>query len=158
MAKYDDASWHYSGDFPEDLTNRHAGIHIAFYLHWCIEKGFISSELKSQQSDALDRLAAQKITALDFLFAHCDEKLLSEDLNAVGNAFTAAYYEDNTPFAEEFSSYFYDYFDLFDELSMEQKGEDLISVYHVENNLENYAQIKQVLDARLNQWYNFNQQ
>jgi hypothetical protein len=37
MAKYDDASWHYGGDYPEDLPNENVATHIGMFLQWCIE-------------------------------------------------------------------------------------------------------------------------
>lgn len=32
MAKYDDASWHYNGEFPADQPREHGGTHIALFL------------------------------------------------------------------------------------------------------------------------------
>ena len=32
MAKYDDASWHYEGDYPEDLPTANAATHIGMFL------------------------------------------------------------------------------------------------------------------------------
>jgi hypothetical protein len=32
--KYDDASWHYGGDFPADLPREAGSTHIAMFLAW----------------------------------------------------------------------------------------------------------------------------
>ena len=33
--KYDDASWHYGGNFPKGLSRKNGATHIAFFLVWC---------------------------------------------------------------------------------------------------------------------------
>ena len=40
--KYDDASWHYSGDFPKDLPNEAGSTHIAMYAAWSALNGLAS--------------------------------------------------------------------------------------------------------------------
>ena len=42
MAKYDDASWHYGGDFPDDLPEENGATHIGMFLNWCIDNDLIS--------------------------------------------------------------------------------------------------------------------
>jgi len=37
--KYDDASWHYGGDFPKDLPNEAGATHIAMFVAWCLLNG-----------------------------------------------------------------------------------------------------------------------
>jgi len=34
--KYDDASWHYDGEFPADLPPEAGATHIGMYLAWCL--------------------------------------------------------------------------------------------------------------------------
>jgi hypothetical protein len=33
--KYDDALWHYEGDYPKKLPNENAAIHIGMFITWC---------------------------------------------------------------------------------------------------------------------------
>jgi len=32
MAKYDDASWHYGGEYPENISEENASTHIGMFL------------------------------------------------------------------------------------------------------------------------------
>ncbi|WP_265102660.1 hypothetical protein [Acinetobacter sp. 'aerobic (ED)'] len=34
--KYDDASWHYGGDFPADLPQEAGATHIGMFLTWML--------------------------------------------------------------------------------------------------------------------------
>jgi len=34
--KYDDASWHYDGDFPDDLPEEAGATHVGMFLAWAI--------------------------------------------------------------------------------------------------------------------------
>ena len=43
--KYDEASWHYGGDFPADLPASAGATHIGLFLAWMLIKGFASEEL-----------------------------------------------------------------------------------------------------------------
>jgi len=38
--KYDDASWHYGGDFPIGSPEEYGGTHIALFMKWCFVKGW----------------------------------------------------------------------------------------------------------------------
>ena len=44
--KYDDASWHFGGDYPEDLPDENGATHIGMFLAWCIAHNFFSEELE----------------------------------------------------------------------------------------------------------------
>lgn len=44
MAKYDDAAWHYNGDFPKDLPKENGATHIGMLLTWCIEMELVAEE------------------------------------------------------------------------------------------------------------------
>ena len=37
--KYDDASWHYGGDFPKDLPIEAGGTHIGMFFAWAVSSG-----------------------------------------------------------------------------------------------------------------------
>jgi hypothetical protein len=45
MMKYDDASWHYGGDFPADLPQAAGAAHIGMFLAWLIRNDYASQEL-----------------------------------------------------------------------------------------------------------------
>ena len=95
--KYDDASWHIEStpDGPEDERWDAAAAHIAVYLRWCLLKGW-AGELHTSDADSVDSIKAVlagTMRATEFLSTHCDSKLMDEDLNDEGNAFTAFYYD-----------------------------------------------------------------
>jgi len=37
--KYDDASWHYGGDFPDDLPDEAGATHTGMFLAWALLSG-----------------------------------------------------------------------------------------------------------------------
>jgi hypothetical protein len=137
--KYDDASWHYGGDFPSDLPPEAGATHIAMFLAWALLSG-LAGELHQQEfPQGLKLLRSRGITPGKFFLQYCDGKLTDEDLNEAGNAFAQAYYNvDNSP-------YFGDYSSAVD-------GDDLPSLYHVPDCWETYEAIKPVLNARFAAW------
>jgi len=38
--KYDDASWHYGGDFSIGSPEEYGGTYIALFMKWCFVKGW----------------------------------------------------------------------------------------------------------------------
>ncbi len=54
MSKYDDASWHYGGDFPKELPEKNSATHTGMFLNWCIHKGLISDELREDSADEIE--------------------------------------------------------------------------------------------------------
>ena len=76
------------------------------------------------------------MTGTQILRACCDDKLTDDDLNNEGNAFAKEYYEEEV------------YFDDFDEVL----GNNLPTLYHVEDTWENYELIKEKLDVRFSEW------
>lgn len=146
--KYDDASWHYEGDFPADLPNENGATHIGMFLAWCIENDLISDWLREEAEEEIQQVKEGKLSGADFLISVCDEKLLDEDLSEIGNAFAQDYYEGDTDFAEKFASYTDDYINTLDQ-------EELESFYEVENTPENYQLLKKVIDKRFQDWKNY---
>lgn len=154
MAKYDDASWHYGGDYPENLTNENAATHIGMFLTWCIENNLIADELRDDAKQEIEQVKNRKLSGAEFLIHICDEKLSDADLSDLGNKFAKDYYEDETDFAEQYNSFADDYADVFDEQA-EAKGSEYESFYHVENTFENYELIKAVIDRRFQEWLTY---
>ncbi|MCL2157314.1 MAG: hypothetical protein FWH54_04745 [Methanobrevibacter sp.] len=155
MVKYDDASWHYGGDFPKDLTEENAATHIGMFLVWCINNDLISDELKEISKKDIDDVKSRKMTGSEFLFKICDEKFIDCDLSEFGQKFTNDYYEDSrSKFARKFGEYIRDLADIFNEKA-EKNGFEYETLYHVENTWENYDLIAKKLDERFVQWKNF---
>jgi hypothetical protein len=57
--KYDDASWHYGGDFPKDLDDMAGATHIGMFVAWCLLNGLggaLHTEEFPEDLHGLDRL------------------------------------------------------------------------------------------------------
>lgn len=151
MAKYDDASWHYGGDYPENLTDENATTHIGMFLNWCINNNLLSEELAEDSEDERESVKRREMTGAQFLIDLCDEKFSAYDLNELGNSFTRDYYEDDTDYTKKYNSFANDYSETFDKKAEEQNFE-YESFYHVEDTFENYDLIKEVIDQRFHEW------
>ena len=154
MAKYDDASWHYGGNYPQDLPNENATTHIGMFLTWCIDNDLISDFQLEEAGADIEKIKNRTSTGADFLITYCDEKFTDEDLNDLGNEFASDYYNDGTEFAKQYSSYLNDYSIFFDEKA-KADNRSYPSLYHIENSWNNYNLIKPVIDNRFAEWKRF---
>ena len=93
--KYDDASWHYGGDFPADQPQEHGGTHIALFLKWCFVKGWAGELHTDEEPEAVEAVVKGGLSGTEFFFRYCDGKFTDEDLNEAGNAFAKQYYGDD---------------------------------------------------------------
>lgn len=104
--KYDDASWHAGGDFPEDSPEQYGGTHIALFLRWCFIRGWASDlHLQGEREDTR-RVIDGTLSATEYLFKYCDGQLTELDLNEEGNAFAAQYYGDDGLYLEDYAEHF----------------------------------------------------
>ncbi|MFY1047144.1 hypothetical protein [Chryseobacterium sp. GP-SGM7] len=151
MSKYDDASWHYGGDFPEGLPEKNGVTHTGMFLNWCIEKDFVSTEFKEDTEEEIEKLKRREITGAEFIIDSMDGKFSEYDLNDFGNAFAKDYYVDETDFTDRFSSFATDYLNLFDSIA-EESNYEYETFYHIEDSYENYNLMKQIIDHRFEEW------
>lgn len=151
MAKYDDASWHYGGDYPKDLPNENAATHIGMFLAWCIDNDLMSEELTEDVEEEIKQVKNRELSGADFLIDICDESFGEYDLNELGNDFAKAYYEytEPTKFTEKYASYIDDYARLLNNSSTEN------DIYKVENSWQNYDLLKPIIEQRFKQWQDF---
>lgn len=138
--KFDDASWHYEGDYPDDLPDSAAATHIGMFLAWALLRGFASVELAEDSADALAALQRRELTGAQFLLTELDEKLIDEDLSEEGAAFALAYYTGK----DHDSRYIDDYFSVF---SVEES-----TLYSVPDTWAHYDQLAPSIDARYARW------
>lgn len=148
MSKYDDASWHYGGDFPEELSEKNGATHTGMFLNWCIHNDLISHELKEGATEEIKKLKRREITGAEFIMDVMDGKFSEHNLNPIGNAFAQDYYKDETDFGNRFSSFADDYVNLFD-TKAEENDYEYETFYHIEDTYENYDLMKQIIDYRL---------
>ncbi|KMQ69292.1 hypothetical protein ACM39_04155 [Chryseobacterium sp. FH2] len=150
MAKYDDASWHCGGDFPEGLPEKNGVTHTGMFLNWCIQNDLISDELKEDEEE-IQKLMRREITGAEFIMDSMDGKFSEYDLNDLGNAFAQDYYKDDTDFGNRFSSFADDYVNIFD-AKAEENDYEYETFYHIEDTYENYDLMKLVIDHRFQEW------
>lgn len=129
--KYDDASWHYGGAFPEGQPDEHGGTHIGLFLRWCFERGWAGSLHLEEAPDAVAEVVRGEMSGTDFLFRYCDGKFTDEDLNDEGNEFAAKYFGDD-------GLYFDDYIESFEDL-----------MYIEPEGTHGYKKFAAMLEARL---------
>lgn len=137
--KYDDASWHYGGDFPADLPPESGATHIAIFFAWAITRNLEGKFHTEEETDRarLDQVRNRQIDPREFFIAACDEKLTDEDLSDEGNAFASEYYESESGYFVDLDATFADSGDTF---------------YHLANTWENYERMFGVLDQRFAEW------
>jgi hypothetical protein len=105
--KYDDASWHYGGDyFPLDQPEENGGTHIALFLKWCFIQGWAGEIHTTEEPEAVKAVIAGTLSATEFLFTYCDGKLLDVMLTDAGNMFAAQYYGDDGLYGEDYAEHF----------------------------------------------------
>ena len=129
--KYDDASWHYGGNFPADQPEENGGTHIALFLKWCFIRGWAGDLHTEEEPDAVKAVIAGALPATEFLFKYCDGKFTDEDLNDKGNSFATKYYGD-------VGLYLDDYAEAFGEL-----------MYVSPENAHDFVKFSSMLEARL---------
>ena len=138
--KYDDASWHYDGDFPADLPPSAGATHIGMFVAWAILHGFAGAIHTEDFPDTLEQLRQRAITPGEFCIRACDEKFTDEDLSDDGNAFARNYFgaEDGQ------GNYIADY-----EATL---GQGKPSLYYVADTWANFDLLAPILEKRLDEW------
>lgn len=136
--KYDDATWHSGGDFPEDLPDEAGGTHIAMFVAWALLSDLGGTLHTDDFAEDLAALKARQMTPGEYFFASCDGKFTDEDLNRRGNAFASFYFDDND------RGYLADYDDTL--------GGDVPTLYHVADSWDTFDRIRSVLDERYAAW------
>lgn len=138
--KYDDASWHYGGDFPDNLPDAAGATHIGMFLAWMLFNGFASEELMEDSESDVGLIRERTITGAQFLIHVLDEKLTDQDFSDEGNAFAVAYYQG----LNDDSRYVDDYLDTF--------TVSTASLYSVADTWGNYDKLAARMNARLIKW------
>lgn len=136
--KYDDASWHYGGDFPADLPPEAGATHIGMFLAWAIINDRISPELADDAAEEVQAVRERRITGAQFLRAVCDEKFSDQDLDEIGNAFARSYYQGDD--GDGYGAYIDDY----EEILLGGNN----SIYYVADTWDNYDRIALAIGRR----------
>lgn len=122
MKKYDDASWHTEGQYPEGLPESAAATHVGMLLAWCVLNGYASEEIELDEVSELMK-KSPALTPGAFCL-RLDGKFTEEDVREEIHDFL----EDYTD--AEVGAYYEEY-----EIAL---AEDLDSFYHVPDTWETY--------------------
>lgn len=134
VVKYDDASWHLEGDFPEGMSEEQGFIHIGMYLGWLIDHDLLSEEFREEFQSEIAGFKARKISGTDIIKV-LDGQLVSDELNAEGNAFSQDYYEKYT---KDFSKL--------------TESAKMSSDYSVKDTWANYEIIRNMIETKYIRW------
>ena len=135
--KFDDAE-HYFLNFEGDTANEAAGTHIGMYVAWLVLRGLAGESL----ADYADDLRARRTTGSAVLFDGCDGKLIDDDCNPEGLAFTTHYYAAN--FLKDYEQVFAKDF--------ARTGHDTDDLCSVPDTWHNFDRLAVVLDRRRTEW------
>jgi len=136
--KYDDASWHYGGDFPKDLASEKGATHMAMFVSWCLLNNLAGSIHTEEFPEALGALKTRELSPTNWFIQNCDEKFTDEDLDVIGNKFAAYYYESEDGF-------FYEDYES-------AAGEGAKTLYHIEDSWITFDKLAPVLSKRFDEW------
>ena len=136
--KYDDASWHYGGEFPEDLPQEAGATHIGMFVAWCLLNGLAGEIHIEDFPEGVEKLKNREMTPGQWFCAFCDEKFTDEDLSKEGNEFALKYYQS------EDALYLSDYSD--------SVIGNLATAYHVIDSWDNYDLLAPIISNRYNDW------
>ena len=136
--KYDDASWHYGGDFPSGLEQEAGATHIGMFVAWCLLNGF-SGEIHTEEfPEGLEKLRNREQTPGQWFLEHCDEKFTDEDLNEQGNNFAQYYYAaDGAPYLNVYESIL---------------GHDVSHLYAVPDTWDSFDKLAQKIGNDYSEW------
>lgn len=138
FVKYDDASWHYEGKFPEDLPNEAGATHTGMFVAWALLSGLAAEDHIKAFSGELSQLRSRKISPGAYFIKTCDEKFTSDELSNEGNTFARFYFDLQA------GKYLQDYERLL--------AEGLPSTYHVPDTWDSFDKLKPTLDQRFLEW------
>lgn len=138
--KYDDASWHYDGDFPSELPTDTGATHIGMFVAWGMLNGLAGELHTDEFPDELDALKSRKISPGQFVINACDGKFTDEEFNDEGNEFALAYYGENVGMGK----YVVDY--------EEALGDGLPTLYYIKDTWENYDKLAPLIAQRYCEW------
>ncbi len=136
--KYDDASWHYGGEFPKDLPIEAGATHTGMFVAWALLSGLAGETFIYDFPDEITKLRSRAVTPGAFFLQSCDGKFIDEDLNDSGNSFAQHYFDFTN------GQYIKDY-----EATL---GSDVVDLYHVRDTWENFDRLRPVLDQRFAEW------
>ncbi|WP_298445740.1 hypothetical protein [uncultured Ferrimonas sp.] len=139
--KYDDASWHYGGDYPKGLSEQNAHTHTGIFLAWALTHGLAGDLHKVEWPEEIEAVKSKLKTGGQFLSDNCDGKFTDEDLNELGNKFASEFYEN-------------EYFTIYIETS--DPYDNYETIYHVPDTWETYERVAPIITKHFEAWVQSN--
>ncbi|MFJ7736466.1 hypothetical protein ACIQ2D_08980 [Lysinibacillus sp. NPDC097287] len=133
---YDKAKYHYQGEFPNDISYDQAFVHTGMFLGWIIDNNLFSEEFKEETQIEINKFRQRDISGTQ-IYKIWDGVLVDDMLNDEGNKFAKFYFDFET------GLYLKDYEEIF---------QNIDTLYHVNDNWENYFKIKEVIDRRFKEY------
>jgi predicted DNA-binding WGR domain protein len=135
---YDKAKWHFRGDFPKELQDFQGFVHTGMYLTWLIDNNLFLIGSDPGFSEGVNNVLKREMTGPQFYQQYLDGVFTSEELTNMGNKFSRLYFDfDNGEFTNDY-----------DELLCK----DLPTIYHVEDNWDNYSKLSKRISKRFDEW------
>ena len=128
IAKYDDASWHYNNDFPEDLSEASGATHIGMFVAWCVLNGLAGNVTE------VKKLADRMTTPGIWFYDVYGGKFTHDILNDQGNAFANEYFNLDS------GDYLDDYESVLDKTAP--------SIYHMPDTWKTYEALNELIRSR----------
>jgi hypothetical protein len=141
--KYDDASWHYGGNFPKDLPASAGATHIAMFVAWAVLNGLASDLHQTEFVEELSQLRTRSLTPVEWFLGVCDGKFTDEDLCPEGNDFGLVYYGHDNGLHTQPGSFLADFGQAFPEAP---------TLYAVAPTWASYDRIAPVFGKRFSEW------
>ena len=135
---YDKAKYHFGGDFPKELDDFQGYVHTGMFLTWLIDNDLLDNEFFEDSQDEIDEVKQRKRTGSQFYESQMDGVFSIEEVSELGNRFALDYFDFDT------GEYLNDY-----EITL---ANELPTLFHVEDNWDNYEAIRKVIDKRFSDW------
>jgi hypothetical protein len=135
---YDKAKYHFGGDFPEELDDFQGYVHTGMFLTWLINNDLLDNEFFEDSQDEIEEVKQRKWTGSQFYESQMDGVFSIEEVSELGNRFALDYFDFDT------GKYLDDY-----EMTL---ANELPTLFHVEDNWDNYEAIGKVIDKRFSEW------
>ena len=137
---YDDATFHYKGNWPDNLEKKQAYVHTGLYLYWLIKNNLTGSAFNEMYRYQIED-CLNKIMTGPQLFMLMGGIFRSDILTDKGKEFTEYY------FSLDSGNYMYDY-----EFALARYE---ISPYHVSDTWANYEKLSRYIDQRYASWLDY---
>lgn len=128
---FDQAKWHFGGDFPSELPEFQGYVHTGFFIAWLIEHKLFAwnDELISSR---IKKVIDREITGAEFYQDYLDGTFSTDLLTPEGAEFAFAYYHKGS-FTEDYTN---------------ALGENFDSLYSIKDTWTNYEKLKPIINRR----------